>query len=135
MSVNLSILQDKTDINVSVEESDQGVNLNVEQVEETTNVVVQRGPTGAQGIQGESYQETFESVNSNIQSYDFTINRTNGAITSVVYTKDSETITKTLNRTEGVVTSIVLSGDTPSGIDLIKTLIRTSGNITSVDYS
>lgn len=87
------------------------------------------------GIKGDSWQQSFETVNSNLQGYDFAINRTDGEITSVVYTTESGTITKTLNRTDGVVTSIVLSGDTPNGIDLTKTLNRTNGNITSVEYS
>ena len=45
-------------------------------------------------------------------------------------------IVKTFNfDVDGILTSIVLSGDTPSGIDLTKTLNYTGDDLTSVEYS
>ena len=90
---------------------------------------------GIQGIQGDSYQETFESVSKNIKSWNYILNYTAGVLTSIVYTSDASTITKTLNYTAGVLTSIVLSGDTPSGIELTKSLNYTSGTLSGVGYS
>jgi hypothetical protein len=87
------------------------------------------------GIQGDSYQETFESVSKNIKSWNYILNYTAGVLTSIVYTSDASTITKTLNYTAGVLTSIVLSGDTPSGIELTKSLNYTSGTLSGVGYS
>jgi len=93
------------------------------------------GPAGLPGPQGESYQETFESVSKNIKSWNYSLNYTLGALTSIVYTDNISTITKTLNYTLGKLTSIVLSGDTPSGITLTKTLNYTGSNLSGIVYS
>ena len=86
-------------------------------------------------ISGGSAAETFETVSKNIKSWDNTLNYTNSVLSSIVYTDGVDTIIKTLNYTNSVLISIVLSGDTPSGIDLTKTLGYTSGDLTSITYS
>lgn len=90
---------------------------------------------GATGPQGDSFEESFETVSKNLKSWDYTLNYTSGILTSIIYTNLSNTITKTLNYSSGLLTSIVLSGDTPSGISLTKTLNYTSGVLTSITYT
>lgn len=80
-------------------------------------------------------QVYFESVSKNIKSWDYSLNYTGHTLTSVVYTENTNTITKTLNYTGDKLTSIVLSGDTPTGIDLTKTLTYTGEQVTSVAYT
>lgn len=90
---------------------------------------------GARGEQGVSYQEQFETVSKNLNSWDAVFNYTAGDLTSIVYTSGASSITKTFNYTAGDLTSIVLSGSTPSGISLTKTLSYTAGDLTGVTYS
>jgi hypothetical protein len=97
-----------------------------------TVATVQQGPSGPQG---ESFQETFETVSKNLKSYPYALNYISGKLTSIVYTLPVGSITKTLNYTSGILTSIVLSGDTPSGIDLTKTLTYSGSVLTGVAYS
>lgn len=87
------------------------------------------------GGPGGSLSKSFETVSKNLEDYAASFSYTSGVLTSVTYTKASETIVKTLNYTGGILTSVVLSGDTPSGINLTKTLSYTSGVLTSVSYS
>ena len=84
---------------------------------------------------GDSWQEHFETVSKNLSSYPYVLNYTSGLLTSIVYTLPSGSITKTLNRTSGKLTSIVLSGDTPSGINLTKTLTYSGSQLVGVSYS
>jgi hypothetical protein len=101
--------------------------------------VVEAGPIATldinQGAPGLSWQEEFETVSKNLKSWNAAFNYTTGLLTSIVYTSGAQTITKTFNRTAGALTSIVLSGDTPSGIDLTKTLNYTTSVLTSISYS
>ena len=104
----------------------------------TTNWVAPgAGSQGPQGPQGESWQETFETVSKNLKAKPFALNYTDGRLTSIVYnTAPAEFITKTLDYNEdGTLNTITLSGDTPSGIELIKTLEYTGGVLTAVSYS
>ena len=92
--------------------------------------VAEQGPAGA------SYQKTFETVSKNLKSYPYTLNYTNGNLTSIVYDLgDNSLIVKTLNYTNGILTSIVLSGDTPNNIELTKNLNYNNGKISSIVYS
>jgi len=79
--------------------------------------------------------QTFETVSKNLKGYPTTLNYTSGALTSIVYTIPSGTITKTLNYISEVLSSIVLSGNTPDGISLTKTLNYTAGQLLSIGYS
>ena len=79
--------------------------------------------------------KTFEHYATNKMCYNETINYTNGNITSVNYTNNTDTITKTINYTNGNLASVVLSGDVPSGIALTKTIVYTNGNITNITYT
>ncbi|MEO0496829.1 MAG: hypothetical protein AAF141_05585 [Pseudomonadota bacterium] len=92
---------------------------------------------GPRGAAGESAPITFESVSQNLLQYPYTLNRTSGVLTSIVYDLGSgQAITKTLNRTGDVLSSIVLSGDTPDGISLTKMLARDGdGVLTGITYS
>lgn len=79
--------------------------------------------------------DTFESISKNLKAYPYTLNYTSTLLTSIVYTIPAWSITKTLNRTWDKITSIVLSWDTPSWIDLTKTLTYTGDALTSISYS
>jgi hypothetical protein len=88
------------------------------------------------GLQGASWQETFETVSQSLSAYPATINYSSSRVSTIVYTLPGPTtITKTINYTGDKVTSIVLSGATPSGISLTKTLTYTGDNVTGVAYS
>ena len=91
---------------------------------------------GEQGDPGESWQETFETVSQNLNSYPATLNRSAGVLSSITFDLGGgQSITKTLGRVAGVLTTITLSGDTPSGITLVKTLLRDeAGNVTGYSY-
>lgn len=79
---------------------------------------------------------SFEYVNKNLSSYDYTITYSGSDIDYIVYDLGGGlTITKTFNYTGKDLTSIVLSGDTPLGISLTKTLTYTGKDLTSVAYS
>lgn len=78
---------------------------------------------------------TFEVISKNLYTYPYVLNYTGDNLTSIVYTTDTGTITKTFAYTGDNLISITLSGDTPNGIDLIKTLTYTGENLTSIAYS
>jgi hypothetical protein len=90
---------------------------------------------GSSGGSGGGQAITYETVSKNLNTNPYVLNYTSGDVTTIVYTTPSGTITKTLNYTSGNLTSIVLSGDTPFGIDLIKTLSYSGDNIIAVSYS
>jgi len=90
---------------------------------------------GDTGDTGSSFQEYFETVSKNLNSWNYSLNYTLGELTSIIYTDGVDTITKTLYYTSGDLTSIVLSGDTPTGIDLTKTLTYTGDQLTAVVYT
>jgi hypothetical protein len=93
-------------------------------------------PQNKQEEKLKNIKETFETVSKNLKSYPYTLNYTNGNLTSIVYDLgDNSLIVKTLNYTNGVLTSIVLSGDTPNNIELTKNLNYNNGEISSIVYS
>ena len=49
-------------------------------------LLAEKGDTGAQGPQGESYPEAFETVSKNLKSWNASFNYTLGSLTSIVYT-------------------------------------------------
>jgi len=79
--------------------------------------------------------QTFETVSKNIKGWNSSFNYSLGVLTSIVYTEGASTITKTLNYSLGTLTSVVLSGDTPSFINLTKTLVYSGPNLTSIIYT
>jgi hypothetical protein len=91
---------------------------------------------GRPGQNGSGGRETFETISKNLAAYPATILRVDGALVSLTYDLGGGLeITKTLGRVAGVLTTITLSGDTPDGIDLVKTLTRDgSGNVTGATY-
>jgi hypothetical protein len=78
---------------------------------------------------------TYETVSKNLASWDATYAYTLGVLDTITYTDGVDTIVKTFGYTLGVLTSITLSGDTPGGIELVKTLTYTGADLTSVDYT
>lgn len=97
--------------------------------------VVEVQTIGAQGPEGVSYKESFESISKNIRTWDFIVEYNLGLLTKIKYTKGSLIIDKSFNYTSGKITSIVLSGDTPSGIQLTKAIGYTSGKVSSISYT
>lgn len=87
------------------------------------------------GLWKNTNKNTFEKVSSNLKSWNYSLNYTLGELTSIIYTDGVDTITKTLYYTSGDLTSIELSGDTPTGIDLTKTLTYTGDQLTAVVYT
>lgn len=80
--------------------------------------------------------EEFETVSKNLKSYPYDITYgVDGIDTITYYLAGGLSVVKTFNYVATVLTTIVLSGDTPSGIDLTKTLIYTGADLTSVTYS
>lgn len=80
--------------------------------------------------------ESFETVSKNLKAYPYTITYASGDIDIIVYDLGGGMqITKTFGYTSGDVTSITLSGDTPNGIDLIKTISYVGGAVDNVVYS
>lgn len=150
MSINLSIDELSKQVNVTVEESTN--NVNIELVEpQRLHVEVDpigivgskgdqgiqgiRGIQGAQGEKGASLGESFESVSQNLNSYPYTINRTNGEITSIDYDVEGVTITKKITRENGVITKINIL-NAPPNIFTCKNLIRDeNNNIVEITYT
>jgi len=81
------------------------------------------------------FQDTFETVSKNLKSYGNSFSYNLGELDSITYTVGVGTIVKTFNYTGNDLTSVVLSGDTPSGIDLTKTLNYITGELVSIAYS
>ena len=77
---------------------------------------------------------SFETVSKNLKAWDYTLSYTGDSLTSITYTSGAETITKTLGYAGDQLTTITLSGDTPSGIELVKTLTYTGDSLTGVAY-
>lgn len=95
-----------------------------------------RGPMGYTGPAGPSGgASTFETVSKNIRAWDATYAYTGDQLTTITYTDGASTIVKTFNYTLEKLTSLVLTGDTPSGIDLTKTLLYTGDKLTGASYS
>lgn len=104
---------------------------------EVSNEVGPRGPKGETGAAGvnSNFADNFETTSKNLRSWDYDLNYTNGVLTSIVYDDGVNVITKTLGYSGGALSTITLSGDTPNGIDLIKTLSYTDGQLTGITYS
>jgi hypothetical protein len=80
--------------------------------------------------------DTFETVSRNLESYDYDITYSGGAVDTITYDLGGGLqVVKTLGYTSGDVTSITLSGDTPGGISLTKTITYTSGDVTGIAYT
>lgn len=76
---------------------------------------------------------SFETISNNLQAYNATLNYdVNGDITSIIY---SNGITKTFGYSGGDIVTVTLSGSTPTGVELVKTLTYTSGDVTGITYS
>ena len=99
-----------------------------------TGATGSRGPQGYPGAPGSS-APSFETVSKNIKAWDAAFEYTGDQLDTITYTNGTDTIVKTFNYTDGKLTSLVLSGNTPSGIELTKTLSYTGDQLTGVGYS
>jgi len=87
-------------------------------------------------ISGIEEVASFETVNKNLESYPKTLSYTGDFLTQVTYTTLSGSIVKTLSYdVSDRLETITLSGDIPSGIDTVKTLVYTGDNLTGAAYS
>jgi hypothetical protein len=84
-------------------------------------------PVGGGGL-----GETFETVSKNLDASDATYGYTLGELTSITYANG---IVKTLAYGVDGLSTVTLSGSTPGGIDLVKTLIYSGGDLTSASYT
>jgi len=91
----------------------------------------EQGIQGIQGPQGESYQESFETVSKNLKAWNVISSTPN----SLTYSNGADSITKTITRPNSTTVILTLSGDTPSGIDLIKTITLSGSNLPTWSYS
>ena len=95
-----------------------------------TSVVVSSGNTGGT-VTGVA--ESFETVNKNLSAadadYSYSID---GDLQSVSYVSG---VNKTFTYDAGLLHTVVLSGATPGGIELVKTLTYSLGNLIAVNYS
>lgn len=80
---------------------------------------------------------TFETINKNLESKDYTLNYTGDVLTTIVYDlPGSLTITKTFAYTGARLDTITLSGDLPVGLPTtIKNLAYTGDKLTAVTYT
>lgn len=79
--------------------------------------------------------ETFETVSKNLKAYPYQISYSGGNIATITYDLGGGSeIIKTFGYTSGDVTSVTLSGNTPSGIDLVKTISYSGGNVAIISY-
>lgn len=79
--------------------------------------------------------ETFETVSKNLKAYPYQISYSGGNIATITYDLGGGSeIIKTFGYTSGDVTSVTLSGNTPSGIDLVKTISYSGGNVDIISY-
>jgi hypothetical protein len=76
--------------------------------------------------------DTFETVSKNLSSEDATLHYTGDLLTSIAY---SNGITKTFAYGPDGLSTVTLSGAVPGGIDLVKTLVYSAGNLVGVTYS
>jgi len=75
--------------------------------------------------------DTFETVSKNLSATDASYGYTDDLLTTITY----GSIIKTLAYGPDGLASITLSGATPGGIDLVKTLVYSSGKLVSATYS
>lgn len=78
-----------------------------------------------------SLGETFESVSKNIKSWNVVSSTTN----SLTYSDGIDSITKTITKPDAVTVILTLSGDTPAGIDLVKTITLNTNDLPTWVYS
>ena len=98
--------------------------------------VVEIQASGTQGVQGDSWQEEFETVSKNLKSYSASFSYAGDQLTSITYAAPGGDIVKTFGYNGlGELVTITLSGNTPLGIDLVKTLSYTAGVLTGVSYA
>lgn len=96
-------------------------------------IINKTGQGGGGG--GGDIAHSFETVSKNLSAYPATLTYTGDELTSIAYNTGSGTITKTFGYSGGQLTTITLSGDTPAGIDLVKTLVYSLGKLVGATYS
>lgn len=91
-----------------------------------------QGPEGPQGPPGGGGSDSFETVNRNLSASDATLAYAGDDLSTITYTSG---IVKTFAYGGDGLATVTLSGSTPGGIDLIKTLNYTLGELTGFTYS
>lgn len=138
-NVTFEVVDTVDDVGITVIDTVDNVSISVsdapaDYVEVSISELGSKGDPGTPGTDGASWQATFETVAGNIGSWDATLVRTDGVLTSVVYAMGASEIIKTLGYTGGKLTTITLSGDTPSGITLVKTFVYDGDDVTAITY-
>ena len=141
---------DQSLINITIEENKVEVNTNFQEIK-VIELLNQRGPVGPQGAQGiqgiqgpqgiqgatgpqgpsGSFEDTFESVSKNLKSW----NVVSSTPDSLTYSDGVSSITKTITKPDAVTVILTLTGDTPSGIDLVKTITLNGSDLPTWSYS
>ena len=87
-------------------------------------------------IQTVGIAESFETVNDNLKAYDKTHAYTGDTLNTITYDLGGgQFIVKTFGYSGLDLITVTLSGNTPSGIDLIKTISYSANKITGVAYT
>lgn len=116
----------------------QLVDLDFQSAARVTNLPA---PSGAQDAATKGYVDgllgaaasSFETVSKNLSASGATLDYVDGALETITYANG---IIKTLAYdVDGNLVTVTLSGATPDGIQLVKTLSYTSGELTGVSYS
>lgn len=90
------------------------------------------GPQGPEGPAGPAGSASFETVSKNIAAIDATLAYSGGDLETITYANG---IVKTFAYGVDGLATVTLSGATPGGIDLVKTLNYTLGELTGFTYS
>ncbi len=86
-------------------------------------------------LDGITASASFEQVSQNLGDWDKAFAYTGDDLTTITYTKLTETVVKTFNYSLGKLITMVLSGDTPGGIPLTKTFTYSGDTLTDITYS
>lgn len=89
----------------------------------------------ALGLSRGKLSQSYETVNKNLQDWDKSLSYTGLKLNTITYSKGGKTITKTYNYTGNQLSSVVLSGDTPSRINLTKSMTYSGLQLTNVAYT
>jgi hypothetical protein len=88
------------------------------------------------GEQGPSAADTFESLNKNLRSKEFTIAEVGENISTITYGSGLQQVVKTFGYSGGKLTTITLSGSgLPYGISTTKTLLYSGSDLVGASYS
>ena len=106
--------------------------VHAESPAQITNVTA-RGPQGPIGPAGPSWEaDSFEAVAANLDASDAVFTYASGDLSAITYANG---VVKSLAYGIDGLASVTLSGAVPSGINLVKSLQYTGGELTAIIYS